>query len=169
MVKKIIKITLVLTLIALVAIQFVRPEKNNGGYGSVVFFESETKPSANVLSILKENCYDCHSNQTQYPWYAEVAPFSLWLDEHIEHGKEHFNVAEWGNYSIKKKEHKLEELVEMVEKNEMPLRSYTIIHGNLSEDEKKLLLQWKWLQRVRCVKRKIAWLLLALILRRSAM
>lgn len=148
MVIKIIKIVLVLALIALVAIQFIRPEKNNGGYESVALFESETKASANVASILKESCYDCHSNQTQYPWYAEIAPFSLWLVEHIEEGKEHFNVADWGSYSIKKKEHKLEELVEMVEKDEMPLRSYTIIHGDLSENDKKLLLQWAGVARL---------------------
>jgi hypothetical protein len=148
MVRKIIKIVLVLLLIALVAIQFIRPEKNNGGYESVTAFEAETKPSAKVATVLKENCYDCHSNQTQYPWYAEIAPFSLWLDDHIEHGKKHFNVSEWSNYSIKKKEHKLEELVEMVEDDEMPLRSYTIIHGNLSDENKKLLLQWAGVVRL---------------------
>ncbi len=148
MVKKTVKVILVLALIALVAIQFIRPEKNNDGYKSVALFESETKPSGKVATILKENCYDCHSNQTQYPWYAEVAPFSLWLNNHIEDGKKHFNVSEWSNYSIKKKEHKLEELVEMVEEGEMPLWSYTIIHGNLSKDDKKLLLQWGGLARL---------------------
>ncbi len=148
MVKKIIKIVLVLALFALIAIQFIRPEKNSEGYKSVATFEAETKPSAEVATILKQNCYDCHSNQTQYPWYSEVAPFSLWLADHIEHGKKHFNVSDWSNYSIKKKEHKLEELVEMVEKDEMPLQSYTIIHGNLSENDKKLLLQWAGLARL---------------------
>lgn len=145
---KVIKIVLIVALIALVAIQFIRPDKNNEGYKSVTIFEQETKPTAKVATILKENCYDCHSNQTQYPWYAEVAPFSLWLDEHIIDGKKHFNVSAWDTYSIKKKEHKLEELVEMVEKDEMPLCSYTIIHGNLSEENKKLLLQWAGLARL---------------------
>lgn len=148
MIRKVLKVLLVLALVALVAIQFIRPEKNNEGYKSVAFFEAETKPSAEVAAILKESCYDCHSNQTQYPWYAEVAPFSLWLEEHIIDGKKHFNVSAWNDYSVKKKEHKLEEFVEMVEKDEMPLRSYTIIHGNLSEDDKKLLLQWAGLARL---------------------
>ncbi len=148
MIKKVVKIFLVLALVALIAIQFIRPEKNNEGYKSVAAFEAETKPSAAVASILKESCYDCHSNQTLYPWYAEVAPFSLWLDDHIHHGKKHFNVSEWTNYTVKKKEHKLEELVEMVENDEMPLTSYTIIHGNLSEEDKTLLLQWAGLARL---------------------
>ncbi|HAB27612.1 heme-binding domain-containing protein [Aequorivita vladivostokensis] len=149
MLKRVIKIVLIVALIALVAIQFIRPDKNTGGYESVALFERETTPSAEVALILKETCYDCHSDQTQYPWYSEIAPFSLWLDEHIEHGKEHFNVSAWSTYSIKKKEHKLEELVEMVEDGEMPLESYAIIHGGLSDEEKKLLLQWAGVARLK--------------------
>jgi hypothetical protein len=128
--------------------QFIRPEKNNGGYESVAIFETETKPTLKVAAILKENCCDCHSSQTQYPWYAEIEPFSLWLDDHIKDGKKHLNFSAWSDYSLKKKEHKLEELVEMVEKDEMPLRSYAILHGNISEDEKKLLLQWAGVARL---------------------
>ncbi len=133
---------------AFIIIQFFRPEKNNKGYQGVIPFEKETKPSAQVATILKENCYDCHSNNTQYPWYAEVAPFSYWLADHIEEGKEHFNMSAWESYSVKKKEHKLEEVIEMLEKGEMPLQSYTIIHGNISEDEKKLLMQWAGVSRL---------------------
>ncbi|MAP53498.1 heme-binding domain-containing protein [Altibacter sp.] len=146
--KKILKIFLVLALIALIVIQFIRPEKNQAGYESVMAFERETKPSAQVASLLKENCYDCHSNHTQYPWYAEIAPFSFWLAEHIEHGQGHFNVSEWESYSAKKKDHKLEEVIEMVKEGEMPLDSYTWIHGDLSEDETVLLLQWATVARL---------------------
>lgn len=146
--KKIVKIILVILLIALIILQFFRPEKNSGGYESVAAFESETKPSTQVKAILKESCYDCHSNQTQYPWYSEIAPISLWLEDHIEHGKGHFNVADWESYSVKKKDHKLEELFEMVEAGEMPLPSYTWVHGNILEDERKLLLQWVGLARL---------------------
>ena len=145
---KMIRFVLIVALIALVVIQFIRPDKNQGGYESVMAFENETKPSVEVAAILKNNCYDCHSNQTQYPWYAEIAPISYWLDEHIEHGTGHFNVSEWNTYSVKKKDHKLEELIEMVEAGEMPLDSYTWLHGNLSEEETKLLLQWAGLARL---------------------
>ncbi|WP_347374905.1 heme-binding domain-containing protein [Aequorivita sp. Q41] len=148
MLKKVVKITLILALIALVAIQFCRPEKNSEGYKSVALFETETKPTPKVVAILKENCYDCHSNQTVYPWYSEIAPFSFFLEDHIKDGKKHFNVSDWKNYSVKKKEHKLEEFLEMVEDDEMPLQSYTLIHGNLSEEDKKLLLQWAGVARL---------------------
>ncbi|HBY69567.1 MAG TPA: cytochrome C [Flavobacteriaceae bacterium] len=145
---KIIKYTLIVLLAALIIIQFIRPEKNNGGYESVALFEKETKPSAEVAVLLKENCYDCHSDQTQYPWYAEIAPISFWLDDHIEHGKGHFNASAWDSYSIKKKDHKMEELVEMVEEGEMPLKEYTWIHGDITEAEQKLILQWAGLVRL---------------------
>ena len=118
---KIVKYILIVLLVALVVIQFIRPEKNSGGYENVAHFENETKPSPEVAALLKQNCYDCHSDHTQYPWYAEIAPVSFWLDEHVEHGKGHFNVSAWESYSIKKKDHKIEELVEMIEEGEMPL------------------------------------------------
>jgi len=150
--KKVIKYVLILLLVALVIIQFIRPDKNNGGYESVMTFEKETKPSMEVAGILMENCYDCHSNQTRYPWYAEIAPFSYWLEEHIADGRKHFNVSAWESYSIKKKDHKLEELIEMVEKGEMPLDSYTWLHGNLEENETRILLQWAVLTRLKYAK-----------------
>lgn len=146
--KKIIRIFLIVALIALVVIQFVRPEKNQAGYQVVAAFESETKPSPMVADILKTNCYDCHSNHTIYPWYAEIAPVSYWLADHIEHGKEEFNVSAWESYSVKKKDHKLEELIEMVEEGEMPLNSYTWLHGDLQDEETKLVIQWATLARL---------------------
>ncbi len=146
--KKFIRYTLILALAVLVVLQFFRPDKNNGGYDSVSVFENETKPSVEVAGILKANCYDCHSNQTQYPWYAEIAPISYYLDDHVRHGKGDFNVSEWESYSVKKKDHKLEEVIEEVKEGHMPLDSYTWIHGELNENDKNLLLQWASLARM---------------------
>ena len=146
--KKTIKYIGIFLLVALVIMQFIRPEKNNGGYEEITVFKTETRPSEEVLSILEKNCFDCHSNQTIYPWYAEIAPISYWLDDHVVQGKKHFNMSTWDKYSIKKKDHKLEELIEEVEEGEMPLDSYTWIHGNLSSKDKELLLQWATLARL---------------------
>lgn len=148
MVKRILKILGYLGLIALVAIQFIRPEKNQAGYEAYEAFETETKPSNEVVGILKSNCYDCHSDHTEYPWYSQIAPVSLWMDDHVRHGKGEFNVSEWESYSVKKKDHKLEELIEEVEEGHMPLDSYTWIHGDLDADNKKLLIQWATLARL---------------------
>ena len=147
--KKITRLVLIIALVAFIIIQFIRPEKNQGGYESVMAFEKETMPSVALAEILKNNCYDCHSNQTQYPWYAEIAPISFWLNDHVEDGKRHFNVSEWDSYSLKKKDHKLEELIEFVEEGEMPLDSYTWLHGNLTEEQTKLILQWAGLTRLK--------------------
>ncbi len=140
--KKTFKIIALILLGTLLIMQFIRPDKNQSGYESIAYFENETRPSDQIKIILKDNCYDCHSNQTMYPWYAEVAPVSYWLADHVEHGREHFNVSDWEQYTNKKKDHKLEELIEEVEEGEMPLNSYTWMHGNLNEEDKEVLIKW---------------------------
>ncbi len=138
MVKKI----LIFLLIVLVGMQFYRPEKNNAEYRDVAAFEKETQTSKSIVAILESKCYDCHSNKTEYPWYAEVAPISYWIADHIEEGNEHFNVSKWNSYDAKKKDHKLDELIEEVEEGHMPENSYTVMHGSLSDEEKSALIQW---------------------------
>lgn len=139
---KLLKRILTIALIALLLLQFWRPEKNTSSENVVADFEQETRPTKAVATILKQKCYDCHSNNTVYPWYAEVAPISLWIDGHVEEGKEHFNVSDWASWSIKKKDHKMDELVEEVEEGHMPEDSYTWMHGNLTEEEKAKLIAW---------------------------
>lgn len=138
----IIKKIAVALLIVLVLIQFYRPEKNNAEYRDINAFLEDTKPNKNVQAILSKNCYDCHSNKTSYPWYSNVAPVSFWLDHHVEEGNEHFNLSNWANYSVKERDHKLDELIEEVEEGEMPLQSYTILHGALNDNDKEALIHW---------------------------
>lgn len=128
--------------VLLLVIQFLSVEKNENGYESVALFEEETKANAEIKAILKAHCYDCHSGQTRYPWYAEIAPVSFWLDHHIEEGHEHLDLTNWADYTSEEKEHKLEELVEEVTEEEMPLQSYTWLHGKLNDHDKQLLVQW---------------------------
>jgi len=139
---KIIKKILIVLLIALVLIQFYRPEKNNAEYRDVGSFESDTKVTPEIKAILEQNCYDCHSNKTNYPWYAEIAPFSIAIAHHIEEGNEHLNFSKWDSYTVKKKDHKLDELIEEVEEGEMPLKSYTITHGDLTDSQQAQMIAW---------------------------
>ena len=139
---KTIKKILIILLLALVAIQLYRPEKNNAEYRDVLAFETDTKPSKDVKMILESKCYDCHSNKTEYPWYAEVTPFSFWIADHIKEGNEHFNVSKWETYTDKKRDHKLHELIEEIEEGEMPLNEYTWLHGGITEKEKELVIAW---------------------------
>ena len=141
---KILKKILIGLLVVLVVIQFFRPEKNIDESNHLEAFLQETQPPTEVAAIMKTACYDCHSNHTVYPWYAEVAPVSFWLNDHIEHGKGHLNFSEWATYSKKKRDHKLEELIEEVEEDEMPLQSYTWVHGDakLTNAQKEALYDW---------------------------
>ena len=131
-------------LIVIVAMQFYRPEKNQDPGDHLSKFLEETNPPQEVSGILKSSCYDCHTNQTNYPWYNQVAPVSWWLADHIEEGKEHLNFSAWESYSPKKKDHKLEEVVETVESAEMPLNEYTWTHSeaDLSDAERKAVMDW---------------------------
>ncbi|MDX1471786.1 MAG: heme-binding domain-containing protein [Flavobacteriaceae bacterium] len=137
------KIIVVLLVIFIVA-QFFQPVKNKGEMSSVEPFLAETNPPNDVQFILEQHCFDCHSNNTIYPWYGSITPVNFWLDDHVEEGKEHFNVSVWEEYSLKKKDHKLEELIEMVESREMPLESYTYAHwdARLSEEEINSVVSW---------------------------
>ena len=134
---------------AFIVIQFIRPDKNQGSLESMAAFQEDTSMPDNVMGILKTQCFDCHTNVTKYPWYAEVAPMYFWLDDHIIDAKKHFNMSEWSSFSAKKKDHKLEELIEEVKEGEMPLPSYALLHGTLSYADKKTLLDWSSISKLR--------------------
>lgn len=131
-------------LIILIGMQFFSPEKNTATGDYVAAFEKETQPTTEVAQLLKTTCYDCHSSHTEYPWYNAIAPVSYWLDHHIEEGKEHLDFSDWANYTVKKKDHKLEELIEEVEEGEMPLKEYTWTHeeARLTPEQKRMLIDW---------------------------
>lgn len=142
---KINKKTVLKILVALlVIIQFFGIDKTTTPVNESKDFVSVTNPPVKVATIIKTSCYDCHSNQTNYPWYTNIAPVSWWIGHHIEEGREHLDFSNWGDYSKKKADHKLEEFYEEVEEGEMPLTSYTSVHGEakLSEEDKALLIAW---------------------------
>ena len=111
---------------------------------SVQPFLDETNPPETVKSILNESCYDCHSDVTRYPWYNKITPVNYWLAEHVNDGKKHFNFSNWVGNSTKRKDNKMEELIEMVEEKEMPLESYILVHqeAKLSGDQIKAIVDW---------------------------
>ena len=141
---KIIKRIVWFLFIVLVIAQFFRPGKNQGDIGSISTFINETNPPDNVHLILKETCFDCHSDVTRYPWYFNITPINYWMASHIEHGKKHFNMSNWEGNSVKRKDHKFEELIEMVEDKDMPLPSYTWIHteAKLTNEQIKAVIDW---------------------------
>ncbi|WP_299012100.1 heme-binding domain-containing protein [uncultured Polaribacter sp.] len=141
---KVLKKILLALLLILVVAQFFRPDKNDGNLTSVNTFLAETNPPANVKKILETTCFDCHSSKTNYPWYNSVTPVNYWLESHIKDGKKHLNFSKWSAYSVKKKEHKMDELHEEVEEGEMPLNSYSWTHGdaNLTPAQIDAVVAW---------------------------
>jgi hypothetical protein len=131
-------------LLAILVAQFFSPEKNDGDIASVQPFIEETNPPANVKKILGTTCFDCHSSKTNYPWYNSITPVNYWLDSHIKDGKKHLNFSKWSAYSLKKKEHKIDELHEEVAAKEMPLNSYTWTHAdaNLTPEQIDVIVSW---------------------------
>ena len=137
------KISIVLLLI-FILIQFIRPEKNTAtGTGKNDIATKYPVPDS-VQAILKVACYDCHSNNTRYPWYAQIQPVGWWLSNHIKDGKRGLNFSEFTSYRIIKQFHRLDDINELVKKNEMPLSSYTLIHtdAKLTQQEKNILAKW---------------------------
>ncbi len=146
---KIIKKLGLLLLVVFIIAQFFGPEKNDADIASVDAFFSDTNPPENVKSILTSACIDCHSDSTRYPWYNNITPVNYWISDHIKDGTKHFNVSKWNDYSDKKKDHKLDELIEMVEEKEMPLPSYTWTHGDAKLKQEQIDAVLSWAKTVR--------------------
>lgn len=128
----------------LVIIQFFRIDKVNPSYEMENDFIMVTDPPELVKNILKNSCYDCHSFETKYPWYTNVAPVSWWIKYHINEGRDELNFSEWATFELKRKNHKLEEIIEMVEEGEMPMNSYTWVHSEarLTDEQQDALINW---------------------------
>ncbi|MBP9873467.1 MAG: heme-binding domain-containing protein [Haliscomenobacter sp.] len=142
--KKIIRWTLLALLGALVFIQFLQISKTNPAADPAQDYLATANPPEAVTSILKEACYDCHSNLTRYPWYSYVQPAGWFLKDHVDEGREHLNFSVWTTYPAKRANHKLEECFEVVESKEMPLESYTWMHrsAKLTDAQRGQLVEW---------------------------
>ncbi|MEM7369659.1 MAG: heme-binding domain-containing protein [Bacteroidota bacterium] len=142
--KKVVRYILIGLVAVLVIIQFFGIDKSQPTIDPSKDLIAVESPPAEVATILKSACYDCHSNETSFPWYTNIAPVSWWIKGHIDHGSEHLNFSVWGDYKVKRKNHKMEEIAEEVEEKKMPLKSYTWMHpeAKLSADDRKLLEDW---------------------------
>lgn len=142
--RKVLLITIAVPVLALAGAQFIRPELNlTTNPQPDAIGRAYTVPGP-VADILKRACLDCHSNNTYYPWYSNIQPLGWWLRDHISDGKDELNFDEFASYSPKKQFRKSEEVWEEVEKDAMPLPSYTWVHRDavLTAAEKDQLKQW---------------------------
>jgi Haem-binding domain len=141
---KIVKIIVLILVVAFVGIQFIPTKRNQSDIVPQTDFMLVNNVSEEIKGKLQVSCYDCHSNNTQYPWYNRVQPVAWFLEDHIKEGKAELNFNEWDSYSNRRKTSKLESIISQIESDKMPLNSYTLMHleARFSDNEKQKVIQW---------------------------
>lgn len=124
--------------------QFLRPAHNTSGQVLAIDITKTINVPEKIISILKNSCYDCHSNNTRYPWYINIQPLGWIMADHIKTGKSNLNFSEFGSYSKRKQANKLRSLSKTIINGSMPIPSYTIMHKDavVNEENKKLIIEW---------------------------
>lgn len=141
---KALKYLMFLVIGVFIALQFLPRELNQNKVMSPNDIAKVMLVPSNVQLILRTSCYDCHSNKTNYPWYSKIQPIRFMLDSDIKEGKENLNFSEFGSYSKRKQKNKLKAIANNIAEDEMPLRSYTLIHQNakLNQTQKSVIENW---------------------------
>jgi serine/threonine protein kinase len=142
--RKIFKKVLIVLLILFLALQFIPTNRNQSTEILASDFIKVYNPPTNIAQKLKVSCYDCHSNNSHYPWYNKIQPVAWFLENHINEAKEELNFSEFDNYSNRKKKGKLKAIKNEIKDDKMPLKSYTIMHKNakFTKEEKKQFVKY---------------------------
>jgi hypothetical protein len=141
---KIIKRILFVVAIGMIIIQFIRPSRNIGETNPAHEISAAFVLPSDLHEIFQKSCYDCHSNNTRYPWYINIQPIGWLMANHIEEGKSKLNFSEYATYPLYRQYKKLEDIIENVSDGEMPLPSYLLIHtdAKLTEVQKQKIIDW---------------------------
>jgi len=144
MIKKLFKWILVIFILCIIIVQVFRPERFSSNELTRDDITKMYPVPDNVQKILKRSCYDCHSNQTVWPWYTNVAPVSWLVADDVNSGRRKMNFSEWGKVTVSKQSTKLQKICDELNDNAMPLPKYLLIHRDavLSKDEKDILCNW---------------------------
>ena len=131
-------------LVVFIAIQFIQPAHNSSGQALPTDITKTIRVPDIVLNIFKKACYDCHSNNTRYPWYVYIQPTGWIMARHIRNGKDNLNFSDFGSYSQRKQANKLRAIETSIKEGSMPLPAYTIMHtdAKLSAEDNKLITDW---------------------------
>jgi hypothetical protein len=137
-IKKVLRFLVPGLLVTFIAIQFIPVDRSNPPV------ESEIPAPPAIRSLLRNSCYDCHSNEVVWPWYSNVAPISWLVATDVEEGRKELNFSTWSRYNAKKQTRKLKEIWEEIEEGEMPPSSYVLMHSqaSLSSAEQEILHLW---------------------------
>jgi hypothetical protein len=141
---RLVKRILLVSGILFIVIQFISPVHNKSSQIQTTDISKVVTIPDTVLTLLKNACYDCHSNNTDYPWYSNIQPMGWLMTYHIKQAKSQLNFSDFGSYSQRRQLSKLEGIANSMKDDIMPLKSYKIMHksAQLSTDEKSLLINW---------------------------
>ena len=141
---KAVKVIIITLIVIFIAVQFIPsgiplnvPDDNRS-------IANDSLVAGSVLKQLRNSCFDCHSNQVNFPWYSKMAPSSWFLAGHINEGRSHLNFSEWEDYSNREKVRILEEIKDEVASGGMPLKSYLLIHRDAKPDSAEVAVILKW-------------------------
>jgi hypothetical protein len=139
-----VKMLIAILGVAFLAVQFIRPAKNRSQPPPGSRMESGFHVPEHVMQVFRRSCFDCHSDSTVYPWYAEIQPVGWWLNSHIQDGKRQFDFDRFASYRPMRQYGKFKDLVQQLQQDEMPLGSYLFIHryARLTSDEKEEVIRW---------------------------
>jgi len=142
--KKIVFSLLIFIALFIIIIQFFQPPRNDQSITGDDFFMQYQEAPAYVIEILNKSCYDCHSDQTKYPWYSRVAPVSWLLNKHVIQGKEELSFSKWGSLTIRKKLSAFNEICEVITDESMPMSSYLKLHKDavISDHDREMICKW---------------------------
>lgn len=131
-------IIFIIILLVIIGIQFIEVEKTNPPVTADINAPIEVK------TILQQSCYDCHSNETKWPWYSKVAPVSWLVSKDVVEGREHLNFSDWEKLLPAKQRKLKEEIWEEIEEDKMPMSNYTLLHPSAKLDliKKQTIKKW---------------------------
>jgi hypothetical protein len=128
----------------LAASQLIRPARTNPPIDPRKMLVATEHPPANMVAVLDRACHDCHTNSTRWPWYTNVAPISWWIVDHVNEGRRRASFSDWAAYDAPRRLKELGEICKRVERHNMPLQSYLLIHrdARLSDQERRAICDW---------------------------
>lgn len=151
--KKLLRLILVLVVLFII-IQFIPTHFNPASFDTTQDIMAEENVPDSVAILIKNACYDCHSFETKFPWYANMAPVSWMLKSHIKNGRQNMNLSIWGTYPKSKKIAIVGEIIEVVDTKRMPLKSYTWMHpkARLTDEQRQQIAGWGAKEEVKLTK-----------------
>lgn len=143
-IQKILKWTAIALAGVFAALQFIRPARTNPPVDDSRTIQSHTRMTPEVAAILDRSCNDCHSNQTRWPWYSNVAPVSWFVVDHVNAGRKEMNLSDWAEYDPSHQRGLLKDICQEAKSGAMPLSSYLRLHqeAKLSNEDVQVLCDW---------------------------